>query len=351
MATYKVIQDIEADDKLLGPLSLRQFIYAGITVFCLYLCYFAGTRGALFLLPIFLVPGLISGFFAFPWGKEQPTELWALARLRFMIKPKKRVWDQTGMRELVTITVPKRIEKVYTDGLSETEVKSRLQTLASTIDSRGWAIKNPAMGPYATTPVITSMRNSRSDRLIEIDTTPMNIAFNNFSPQEDVLDPANNPKAQQFDSMLQNSAQAQRQRLVESMQRPDNEPPAAFSQATPPQPSHYTEEAPQPIDEQSAIDNLRERESASAMQYSHLPDIPPLSQQKTQQTPGIEDQAAMEPSSFEDKTPATPPVTAQPDAAILELAHNHDDWNIATVGREAKRAHGEEPDEVVIPLH
>ncbi|MGH7158305.1 MAG: PrgI family mobile element protein [Candidatus Saccharimonadales bacterium] len=30
MATYKVIQDIEAEDKILGPLTLRQFIYAGV---------------------------------------------------------------------------------------------------------------------------------------------------------------------------------------------------------------------------------------------------------------------------------------------------------------------------------
>jgi len=32
MATYKVIQDIEAEDKLLGPMTLRQFIYAVIVV-------------------------------------------------------------------------------------------------------------------------------------------------------------------------------------------------------------------------------------------------------------------------------------------------------------------------------
>ncbi len=39
MATYKVLQDIEAEDKILGPLSLRQFIYGLITVFFLYLCF------------------------------------------------------------------------------------------------------------------------------------------------------------------------------------------------------------------------------------------------------------------------------------------------------------------------
>lgn len=32
MSTYKVIQDIEAEDKLLGPLTLRQFIYAVIVI-------------------------------------------------------------------------------------------------------------------------------------------------------------------------------------------------------------------------------------------------------------------------------------------------------------------------------
>ena len=40
MAVYKVIQDIEAEDKLLGPLTLKQFIFAVIAagfVFAAYL--------------------------------------------------------------------------------------------------------------------------------------------------------------------------------------------------------------------------------------------------------------------------------------------------------------------------
>jgi len=39
MATYKVIQDIEAEDKLVGPLTLRQFIYAAIAAICGYLSF------------------------------------------------------------------------------------------------------------------------------------------------------------------------------------------------------------------------------------------------------------------------------------------------------------------------
>ena len=32
MAVYKVIQDIEAEDKLLGPLTLKQFIFGAVAV-------------------------------------------------------------------------------------------------------------------------------------------------------------------------------------------------------------------------------------------------------------------------------------------------------------------------------
>src|ERR1700722_15482071 len=101
MATYKVIQDIEAEDKLLGPLTLRQFVYAGIALLSGYLGFLAASKGAPFMLGIFVPITLISGFFAFPWGRDQPTEIWALAKIRFFLKPRKRIWDQSGVRELV----------------------------------------------------------------------------------------------------------------------------------------------------------------------------------------------------------------------------------------------------------
>ena len=109
MATYKVIQDVEAEDKLVGPLSLRQFIYAGIAALCIYLTVLSTTKHAGFMAIFFVPIALFTGFFAFPWGRDQPTEIWALAKIRFMLKPRKRIWDQTGVKELVTITVPKTV--------------------------------------------------------------------------------------------------------------------------------------------------------------------------------------------------------------------------------------------------
>ena len=45
MATYKVIQDIEAEDKFLGPLTLKQFIFGAGGAFFAWLNFFAFTRG------------------------------------------------------------------------------------------------------------------------------------------------------------------------------------------------------------------------------------------------------------------------------------------------------------------
>ena len=56
MATYKVIQDIEAEDKLVGPFSLRQFIYACIAVLCGYFCFIVVAKGIPIFLGVFLPP-------------------------------------------------------------------------------------------------------------------------------------------------------------------------------------------------------------------------------------------------------------------------------------------------------
>src|SRR5262249_19178162 len=121
MATYKVIQDIEAEDKLIGPLTLRQSIYGGIAAILGYLSFVCLTHNLTIFLIVLVPPMVFAAFFAFPWGRDQSTEIWALAKIRYYIKSRKRLWDQTGMKELVTITVPKRQVKNQTNGLSVNE--------------------------------------------------------------------------------------------------------------------------------------------------------------------------------------------------------------------------------------
>ncbi len=201
MAQYKVIQDIEAEDKLLGPLTLKGFIYAIIAVFCGFINFRLLVSGIgplkwLFIL-VFLLPMLLFGVLASPLGRQQPTEVWLLARIRFLLKPKKRIWSQTGLLHLVTITAPKKADKNRTKGLSETEVKSRLQTLATTLDSRGWAVRNVTVAPELL------QREEESDRLVAPTTLSATYTGIDVHPADDIMDEQNNPTAQYFAGLME----------------------------------------------------------------------------------------------------------------------------------------------------
>src|SRR6202012_3774525 len=108
--------------------------------------------------------------------------------------------DQSGVKELVTITAPKKIEKTFTDGLSQTEVKSRLSALADTIDSRGWVIKNSAVNLSTAAPY--TQQTDDSDRLVSYSNMPQPVPTIDVTESDDILDEQNNPIAQQFDQMI-----------------------------------------------------------------------------------------------------------------------------------------------------
>lgn len=233
MATYKVIQDIEAEDKLVGPLTLRQFIYAGVSAVCLYICFLLISRGASFMIVFFLPIALVSGFFAFPWKGEQPTEIWALARIRFAIKPRVRIWDQDGVKDLVQVLAPKKlpVRRSYKDNMSEYEVRSRLKALANTIDSRGWATRNAAYGMYPqnwTHPTVAPV--------------PMqDNALSALMPSGDMFD-GQSIVAQNFDAMLAKSTEQKRQRVIQQMNNAQN----PYAQAPTPAPIQPVAPMPQP---------------------------------------------------------------------------------------------------------
>jgi len=201
MATYKVLQDIEAEDKLLGPLTLKQFIFAIITICLLFLTFFIAQANILLAIP-WLVPIAFFGFMATPIGRDQPNDVWLAARIRFLIKPRKRTWNQSGMEELVTINVPKKVEIQRSDGLSQTEVKSRLSALSSLMDTRGWAVKNSDTAPNMAYSYAGAMPQYGDDRLIDLSAFAPEIPTIDAKPSDDMLDPLNNMIAQRIDTAI-----------------------------------------------------------------------------------------------------------------------------------------------------
>ena len=85
MAVYKVPQDVEADDKLIGPFSFRQFIYLIIVAMASALAW---GLGQLFI-PLAIIPLpliLFFGAIALPLRKDQPMEIYMAAMWSFLLK-------------------------------------------------------------------------------------------------------------------------------------------------------------------------------------------------------------------------------------------------------------------------
>ncbi|HEY1645185.1 MAG TPA: PrgI family protein [Candidatus Saccharimonadales bacterium] len=329
MATYKLIQDVEADDKLLGPLSFRQFIYALVCIFMLYVSFLLYTHHAEFLDIATLPIALGGGFFAFPFGKDQPTEVWALSKIRFFLKPRKRIWAQSGIKELVTITVPKKIEIQRTDGLSQTEVKSRLQALANTIDSRGWAVKN--VSSVYQNPI--SSNGDGSDRLISAANLPNNTPDYEVTADEDLFDDQYNPIYQQVDQLLTAKTSEHHQELIEHLNEVRTD---MASKVSAPAATMTAVSLP--------TDNEIESELKSAYTTSHSPLNNMHALRQAKQPAAV---------SSTPPEPAVAPQSTQPTDPVIMNLSQRNDLNVNVISHEADRAKGKKSssDEVLISLH
>ena len=374
MSTYKVIQDIEAEDKLFGPLTLKQFIFACVAIVSGYLCFWSFVNGLSFLLVVFLPPTMFFALLSFPWSKEQTTEVWIMAKLRFFFRPRRRIWDQTGIKELVTITVPKHEEKHYTDGLSSTEVRSRLKALASTIDSRGWAIKDANLNIATQTPYLSSP----SDRLVQSQSLPQDVRNLDVGAGADMLDEQNNPEAQRLDQMIKKSESSHRDKMLRKISNPEPdstteqndywfmrqaEAPkkanvATFGASPIVNPGTKTEPEKKPLSdsEKKLLDRIHKQKGQPNLMNSHLKRILPLSEQEqAAEQPESTPAPSGEPAEPQVQKPPEAPVPDTAKADILnkvnQLARNND-RSVESLSREVNQVDNDSSkDEVVVSLH
>jgi len=140
MASYKVPQDVEAEDKLIGPFSFRQFIYLIVAAIGILLAWGLSR----IFIGLIILPLPIIAFFliiALPLRKDQPMETYLAAVIRFFLKPRKRLWVPEGRISLVNITTPKVIARQLTKGFSGEEASQQLSYLADVVDTQGWSTR------------------------------------------------------------------------------------------------------------------------------------------------------------------------------------------------------------------
>lgn len=294
MAQYKVPQDVEADDKLLGPFSFRQFVYlliAGILI--------AVTVGLFQLFPILIIiPIPFILFFlvlALPLKKDQPMETYLAALVSFYLKPRQRVWKPGQRETTVNIAAPKIVDDTRARDITSEEATNRLSFLANIVDTGGMAIKgvNPA---------------GQMDNELKMEANMTNDMFETYhfdNLEQTILDDENRRHAEVVDKMRE--AIAQNENINHDIIK-KNEEKEAFSDGV-------------DFDSPTIImpDTVAETRSVEKSDYN------------------------MKKSSEKVKKTLAKP-------SIIELANNPD-FSVATIAKEANRIKRKEDGEVFISLH
>lgn len=337
MAIYKVPQDVEAEDKLLGPFTFRQFIYLIIVA---VMGFFAFVLWQLFpLLAVIPVPAILFfGALALPIRKDQPMETYLAAIVSFYIKPRIRLWDPDGVETRVLITAPKVVELSLTKDISEDEAERRFAYLAQIVDSRGWATRSSMQH----TTGIEAPNNLNPDMY--------------FETQEsmDVFD-ENNSVGINIDERLEQSSEQYRQNIINNLHNPTTlDSPFDTTQNQLPQ--NY-----QPVD-QPLYPTAPQSYTPQELTAPFIPSTDrPVGNLIINPYPTI-NQATITPPGQAQPSPNPEPINSPTNGvekpfspAIIELATNApEDFSIATLASQAKRISEEEKelngDEVIISL-
>jgi len=128
---FQTPQFIEVEDKIFGPLTLKQFLYllgGGAVIFLLY------TFLPFFLFVLFVIPvGALSVALAFYKMHGQPFIKTVEKTIRYITGPKIYVWKKTEKH--IKKTAPKKVNKRQNELVIPKLMQGKLSNLAKTINN------------------------------------------------------------------------------------------------------------------------------------------------------------------------------------------------------------------------
>lgn len=311
MAVYKVPQDVEADDKLLGPFSFRQFIYLIIVAMAIGMGYLlAQVFIGLIIIPLPII--VFFGALALPLKKDQPMEAYLGALVSFYIlKPRKRFWTPDGLNELVEITAPREVEPDRVKDITGYEARARLGYLTDIVESRGWAVRGAGVPTHG----VSSMNNE---------------ALQEAQEATDMLDDTAGA-SQNFDKLIEQKTAENRTQLMNNMRQQAAAPqaPATAVPSAPQAAATSNIGSPQPTPATAVQPN------ATNIRFNPYPNdikqsvIQPIGASTNQNMPA----ANITPQSTSVKPPS-------PD--IIKLANESEGLTVAAVAQQARRIESRE---------
>ncbi|MFA6428954.1 MAG: PrgI family protein [Patescibacteria group bacterium] len=134
---FVVPQFIDAEDKILGPITVRQFLICLGAVLVLFIEYKILTFVFFILAAIFT--GGLAAVFAFIKINGQPFHIFFVNFLQTASRPQLRVWDKTLNNTELKLYVAQKQERVQIMGsaLKARPESSRLRDLALTVNTGG----------------------------------------------------------------------------------------------------------------------------------------------------------------------------------------------------------------------
>lgn len=340
VAVYKVPQDVEAEDKLIGPFSFRQFIYLIVVA----IAGFVGFVLAQVLLPlaIIVLPViLLFGALALPLRKDQPMETYLLAVIRFYFKPKRRMWDPEGTTSHIDITTPPTEEHQLTKDFDQEVAQQRLDYLARVMDSRGWSLKG-----------VVNKTNESVAAGVAAE------AANAFDIMDDHAE-----LAKSFDTLLAKKNESSRQEAINRM-KTIAQPAAPAAPAAPAQPGGVAHQdyANNPYDDVLARQfqpaagapspTTAPAAPASDGTSPHFNPYPNAIHQKVIEPYHVPTASStpLQPLQKAEEPKPEKPLTQTVSPDIMRLASNND-LSISAIAHEAHRLQEGDEGEVVIKLH
>ena len=219
MSQYKVPQNVEAEDKILGPLTFKQFLYAIFGVGWGILCFAIFRAVPAVMIIVGFPPVMLFLLLAFYQRDGQNFEQLLIAMVGFFASERKRIWVKEPIIESFHVEPTKVVaEATQRD---PQEVKSELEKLATLIDSRGWN-RPPDFQPE-TARILPN--TAHEDRIVA---PPAPHAPD--EPKSDMLDLQHSPLAQNLAQLLSEAADDVKAEAMQQMNTPTRRAmPAAAS--------------------------------------------------------------------------------------------------------------------------
>jgi len=134
MPQYKVPQNIDLEDKVVGPFTIKQFAYlmgGGLLIYAIYQMLMPYENGTLYTILIGLPIAILAMALTFVKINDRPFEHFILNLFQYMFSPKKRIWHRGYITPTMVIKTPVR-QKAST--ATEAQKHATLDEIATHLD-------------------------------------------------------------------------------------------------------------------------------------------------------------------------------------------------------------------------